>query len=106
MVQLSRKLKDKGLAVVSISFDYPDKEADVLGFLKQQGATFDNLISPHGPTEKSVEEFGGVGAVPFYQLFDRRGKLAYQFSAMPDDLVNGQPIERMDARIRELLADH
>lgn len=105
VVQLSRQWKDKGLAVVSVSVDQPDDKANVLSFLQQQGATFDNLLSPHGPTDKSVEEFGiEGGGVPLYKLFDRQGKLVYQFSPMPDDVKNGQPIEMIDTRVSEVLA--
>ena len=102
---MSREFRDKGLAVISVSVDDPEDEAKVLDFLNSQDAAFDNLISPYGASIKSGEEFGFDGAVPLYQLFDRTGKMAYQFRPPPfhTDLENGEPVDRIDARIRELL---
>jgi peroxiredoxin len=103
---LSREFGDKGLAVISVSVDDPEDEAKVLDFLNSQDAAFDNLISQYGASIKSGEEFGFDGAVPLYQLFDRTGKMAYQFRPPPfyTDLENGEPVDRLDARVRQLLS--
>jgi thiol-disulfide isomerase/thioredoxin len=102
-VALFREHGDRGLAVVSVSLDDPAKKDPALDFLRRQGASFENIISNQGIGAAAVEEFGLRGDIPLYRLHDRSGKLRYQFSAEPDGLERGEPLDRMDARVRELL---
>lgn len=103
-VKLFRELGAKGLAVISVSLDEAEAEPATLAFLEESGANFDNLISRFGVSTRSAEEFGIRGDVPFYQLYDRTGRLRYQLSAEPDGLEHGQPLTELDQRVRELLA--
>ncbi len=91
--------------MISVSLDDPADQPKVLEFLQSQRATFDNVISRHATSIRSAEEFQFDGNVPLYQLFDRTGKLAYQFRPPPfdADLENGEPVERIEARVRQLL---
>lgn len=104
-VELSERLAPKGLAVISLSMDQPESEEEVLTFLREKRATFVNLVSKYGAGSQSVEEFNLRGDVPLYRLYDRSGKLRYQFSADPEGLENGEPLENLDQRINELLAE-
>jgi thiol-disulfide isomerase/thioredoxin len=80
-VGLHKAYRDKGLACVSVSMDKEgpkgsyDKEK-VLKFLKEQGATFPNLIvlDPDGDEEKLNKRFGKEGAIPFQALFNKKGE--------------------------------
>ena len=79
-VDLHKLHADRGLAVISVSFDDPESKPEVLDFLKAKGATFENFISPYGITPKSWEAFGiEDGALPHVKLYDRAGKLHRTF---------------------------
>lgn len=101
MVQLSRQYKEQGLAVVSLSFDEPDQEDAVLKFLEQQEGRFDNLIVK--PGGDAFEQFDTPNGIPLYKLYDQFGLLRYQFSPTPDGLENGEPVENIDQRVKQLL---
>ena len=86
-VELHRKLAPRGLTVVSLSCNDPDEKEAVLKFLRNQQATFDNLLSRYGASEEGFNTLGiKTGALPYYLLFDRRGKLR-------DDLGSGTKTE-------------
>lgn len=118
-VQLGRKYQDQGLVVMSVSIDQLDKnesldelKARVLDFLKQQSATFPNLLIPVtnlAPGDPGIEdilierfELDG-GAVPHYKLYDRQGRLAQKFAP---NLETGEAFSDADveAAIQKLLA--
>ena len=89
--------------MIAISNDDPDAPEDVAAvksFLTRQGAHFDNLIY-NGKTEL-VEEFNVPGGLPFYELYDRQGKLRYTFSADPDA---EHKIADAETRVKELLEE-
>jgi len=102
-VALFREHASRGLAVVSVSLDDPARKDRVLDFLREKGAAFDNLLSHRGIGAETVEEFGLRGDVPLYRLHDRSGALRYQFSGEPEGLERGEPLDRMEVRVRELL---
>jgi len=104
IVELHEKHADQGLAVVSLSIDFPEDEPQVREFLAAQGAEFQNLLSKFGASTKSAEAYDFDGGVPLYKLYDRAGNLRYQFSGAPETLENGEPIENLDKRVHELLA--
>ena len=96
---------DQGLAVISLSIDDLHKEKTVREFLARQGATFDNLASKFGSGTESAEVFDLRGGVPLYKLYDRQGKLRYQFGGDPEGLEGGKPIDQIDRRVEELLKE-
>ncbi len=100
-VALHDRFGPRGLAVISVSFDSPDSQSPVLGFLQTHGATFDNFISRYGPSVESAERFGLPGSLPQLRLFDREGNLAYSFPE-PQSAVN---IEAVDQAVERLLGD-
>lgn len=98
-VQWHQRLADRGLAVIAVSLDDPEEEPTVRKFLTEQGATFENLLARSGASSESVAAFEiRNGAVPFYKLYDRAGKLRRTFSAPID------PAE-IETAINELLAE-
>jgi thiol-disulfide isomerase/thioredoxin len=105
-VQWGKKYADQGLAVMSVSFDDVEGEESALAFLRKEGASFTNLRSTWGNGEQTVEAFEiQGGAVPYYKLYDRSGKLRYEFSGNPDSLENVEDFDRIEPRIQELLAE-
>lgn len=56
-VELSQQFDSDQFAVVSVSMDEPEDRDKVLGFLKDQGATFDNLLSDYGVGGEGVTAF-------------------------------------------------
>jgi thiol-disulfide isomerase/thioredoxin len=105
VLQYGRKYDDQGLAVVSVSLDDPSNRQGVVSFLKSVDAQIDNLISKWGPGTETMERFKIDSAVPYYKLYDRQGKLRYEFSAIPEGLDNVEPMEQMEPRIKQLLSE-
>jgi thiol-disulfide isomerase/thioredoxin len=98
-VAMHRDLAGRGLAVLSVSFDDPEEEPDVLKFLSAQGAEFENLRADSGASSRSAAAFRiENGAIPFLQLYDRAGKLRKTFPA---------PVrpERIREAVEQLLAE-
>jgi len=98
-VEWYRKYADRGLVCVSVSFDDPDQQGQnerALQFLKDQGATFINLISRYGADAKSFDEFDiGGGGIPHYKLYDRQGNLVGSFgNDDPDHPLDPAEIEQ------------
>ena len=103
VVELSRKHADEGLTVISLSIDDPAERDAVLEFLTEQDAAFENFIGTYGLGTEATDAFEYGGEVPFYKLYDRSGELRHQFSGDPRDDI--EPVETMDQRIAELLAE-
>ncbi len=78
-VELHQRFADQGLRVISVSFDEPDMEENVLKFLQEQGATFDNFISQYGSGIESADNFDLPGPLPYIVLYDRAGEVAHTF---------------------------
>jgi hypothetical protein len=102
---LNREHKEDGLAVIGLSFDSPDDKDGVLEYLKSAGATFDNVIDKGGGDLESFKAYGIPGGLPFYKLYDRQGVLRYQFCPLLDGVEKGEPVEKIDQRVNELLAE-
>jgi thiol-disulfide isomerase/thioredoxin len=78
-VELAMKYPEK-LAVVSMALDDADAKEDVLGFLKEQGATFDNLMCSFGGADESYNAYEIPGAaLPYFRIYDREGTLKHTF---------------------------
>jgi thiol-disulfide isomerase/thioredoxin len=104
-VSLHQQHRDRGLAVISVSMNDPSEEAGVLTFLRNRQADFHNILGKYGAGTEFAESFDLRGDIPFYKLYDRGGRLRYQFSAEPEGIENGLPISEMDGRVEELLAE-
>ena len=101
-VQLHRRLADRGLAVVSVSFDDPDEDrAAAFEFLTRQGAAFQNFISAYGAGTRSVEAFKLEGPLPQVKLYDRLGKLRKTLGGKSGE-VDPQELDRA---VEELLGE-
>jgi len=97
-VEWSKKYADKGLVVVSLSFDDPVKgqapEA-VKKFLIEQKADFDNLISSVDIGGEGAELFNiPDGALPHFKLYGRDGKLIKQFESSEEKEVTHDEVEK------------
>ncbi len=103
IVELHHKHQADGLRVISFSTD-DEPTAEVKQFLADNGAAFDNLITKFGNGTQTNDIFG-IHGVPYYKLYDRKGVLRYQFAEIYDGLDNGEPVEKIDERIAELLAE-
>ena len=107
IVELSETHADEGLVVISIAEELdpsdPETRPAVLSFLEEQGAEFENYISVYGLGAESAEAFDYGGDLPFYKLYDRAGNLRHQFSGDPRDDI--EPVDDLDARVEELLAE-
>lgn len=83
LVALHGKFGADRLACISLSFDYegldtPEELMDpVLGFLKQQGATFDNVISSV-EADELYKKFD-LASIPAVFVYDRSGALRQRF---------------------------
>ena len=85
LVELHKEYPAEDLACISLSFDYeglgtPEEAREpVIGFLKTQGATFDNLMS----NEESDVLYRklDLNAVPAVFVYDRSGKLRQRFES-------------------------
>ncbi len=103
IVWYGEKYGQQGLAIISVSMDDPSAQEDALRFLRSVKANDTNLISKWGAGSQSAERFEFSGEVPFYRLYDRQGKLRYEFSSNAESLKNTEPLEQIEPRIRELL---
>jgi thiol-disulfide isomerase/thioredoxin len=102
---LGEKSRDRGLAVVTVSCDEPAESARIAAFLASKnagGAT--NLISQFGGSSRTMEEFEiSSGAVPFYKLYDRAGRLRQTFGISPTAAKQFTTSD-IEAAVEQLLA--
>jgi len=104
-LELDEKYADKGFAAISMSCDKPDNEEPVLKFLQRKNSRIQNLRTDSGASA-TFEQYDIRGGIPFYKLYDRKGKLRYEFGSdqsRPED--HTEPIDKMESRIEELLAE-
>jgi len=100
-LELAEKWKDRGLVVISLSFDDPDDYDRVLERLKRFGARIENYLVKYGASQKSVEAFDIThGALPHYKLYDRDGNL-YKVLASGGRAIKPETI---DEAVEELLS--
>lgn len=100
-VELSKRLADRGLVVISLSMDDPDDQPSVLDKLRSHGATFDNFISRYGGSDRSAEAFGLADLVlPKYRLYDRTGAIHTMLESSAGPI---RP-EDVDQAVEDLLA--
>lgn len=103
---LGDKSRERGLATVTVSLDEPkssDSVATLLASKNGGGAT--NLISQFGGSSQSMEEFDiSSGAVPFYKLYDRSGRLRQTFGIVPTAAKQFTTAD-IEAAVEQLLAE-
>jgi thiol-disulfide isomerase/thioredoxin len=105
-VESSRRHRDAGLAVVTLSMDSPQDFDQVRAVLIHKGAgSVTNLISEFGAGSESADAFDVPGgALPHYKLYDRTGKLRRTFGL--DPAAKRQfTMADVDAAVAELLAE-
>lgn len=78
-VELYEEFHDRGLEVVSVSFDEADAHDAALAFLKENRAVFTNLRSTHG--YYSDGPFETEGALPVLRVYDAQGELIKAFAS-------------------------
>ena len=105
MVSYGQQYGEQGLALVSLSIDDASVREDALDFLKSVKAMGVHMISKWGAGTESAERFEFSGEVPFYRLYDRGGKLRYQFSANAETVEGVEPLDQIEPRIEELLSE-
>jgi thiol-disulfide isomerase/thioredoxin len=100
-IQLRQQYAERGLAVVTVSFDASNNEAAVREILRSKQALTENLLSRYGASPQSVEAFeAGDGALPVLKLYDRQGHLAKSFGSdnPPEPKAIDQAVEALLAR--------
>lgn len=80
-VALAKEHQADGLSVIGISMDDDEAHEEVVKFLAEQQATFENLRSKAGASDESFESFEvPSGTLPCLRLFDREGKVIKTFA--------------------------
>ncbi len=84
-VKLSKAYADKGVVVMSLSFDEPVKGQvpdKVKEFLVKQDAQFENMLSSLDISEDGAEAFDiAEGSLPHFKLYGKDGKLFQKFGS-------------------------
>ncbi len=82
---LAQELKDQGLTVITMCMDDPEGMESIRGLLARHGATATiNFVSRDGGGSREMEAFEIVGgALPYYKIYDRAGKLRRTFGLDP-----------------------
>jgi thiol-disulfide isomerase/thioredoxin len=109
LVELDKKQRDKGVACISLSFDYegigrPEEQRDhVLAFLQDKQATFDNVLSSLDSDALSTKL--DIPSIPAVFVYDQQGKLHRRFDNR-HATENGGPFtyKQVQAVVEELLA--
>jgi len=108
LVALDRKYRERGLICISLSFDYegigkPDEQVPrVLQFLRDKGATFDNVLS--SVDADTLYQKLQIASIPVVFVYDRQGKLRERFTEPPPG--KGLPLyEQVQAAVEKLLVE-
>lgn len=103
-VELSKAYADKGVVVVSLSFDDPIKgkvPEKVIEFLTKQNATFTNLVSSLDISADGADAFKITdGALPHFKIYGRDGKL---FKALESSEENEITHDQVEAAVKAAL---
>jgi len=106
-LELAKRHKGDGLAVITVCMDEPDEQPHAEKTLIARGGdnTATHLISANGGGSRAMEEFEiASGALPHYKLYDRTGTLRRTFDLDP---LAEKPFtaDDIDAAVAELLAE-
>jgi thiol-disulfide isomerase/thioredoxin len=105
-VGLDRRLRERGLAVVTVSMDEAENIDQVQKTLAaKRAAPLTNLMSSAGGSPQSMEAFEiSGGALPHYKLYGRTGVLRQEFGLDPTAEKQFTP-EDVEAAVEKLLAE-
>lgn len=107
-VELARRHRDAGLAVVTLNFDDTDAAEQVRKVLSAAGAGaagVTNLQGKLGSSSASMDAFEiASGALPHYKLFGRQSTLRRTFELDPTAKQQFTPAD-IDAAVANLLAE-
>ena len=86
LVQLERKLRSRGLRLVTVSCDEPEEQSKAAQFLAQHGVPQPAYLKRVVEDEKFIDYVYGKwsGALPAMFLYDRNGRLARSFIGETD----------------------
>jgi thiol-disulfide isomerase/thioredoxin len=99
-LELDRRFRQRGLAVITVSLDTPADQPATRRFLANQGATTENYLSSYNLGPAAFEAFGiDDGALPHVQLYDRQGKLHRTFASGGKTIA----LEAVQRAVEELL---
>jgi len=102
-VELAEKYPEQ-LAVISMSFDDPESGELVMKFLKEQNATFDNLMCELGGGDESFSAYDiGDAGLPYFRIYDREGNLVKDFRN-DVDAGKGIHVKEVHAAVEKLVA--
>jgi len=108
-VALDRKYAAKGLACISLSFDYegiggPEEQSPrVLEFLRKKGATFDNVLS--SDDSDSLYKKLGLASIPAVFVYDRTGKLRERLQDTATDSADKPLYDRVEILVAKLFGE-
>jgi len=99
LVAMHAKLRDKGLQLITVSADEPEKQAEAEKFLAQRGATAPAYIKNAKDDDKFINlvDPKWSGALPALFLYDRTGRKVKMF-------VGETPMKELEAAVSKLLA--
>jgi thiol-disulfide isomerase/thioredoxin len=105
-VELARRYRNGGLAVISVNMDDSADAETVVKFLRSQNAgELENLVSQDGGGPRSMTTFEiSGGALPHYKLYDRTGRLRHTFALDPAG-DRQFSLQDVDAAVEQLLAE-
>ena len=109
-VKLSEQYRGKGLACISLSFDYEgigrpeDQSPPVLAFLRKQKADFDNVLASED--SDTMYKKLGIPSVPEVFVYDRSGKLVSKFGEAAENSKEKPLYDRVGELVAKLLAAH
>lgn len=98
VVKLSARLQSKGLQVITVSADEPEKESDAAAFLAQNGSRGPAYIRRANDDDKFINSIDPKwsGALPAMFLYDRNGRKVQSF-------IGETPAKDIEAAITKLL---
>ncbi len=99
-VHIRRAFPQDQVAVISVSLDDPENKDAALGFLRQQEARFENLLSEYGAGVESFERFAIDEAIPHYKIYDRQSNVAKALTPGPDLKIT---LELLETEVRKVL---
>ncbi len=100
-VELHEQLAGQGLAVIGVSMDEAQSEAQVREVLGEQKAPFEHYLAEEAGSAATTQALDIPSGLPHFKLYDRGGKLRRTFSAGTRQL---NPDE-IDRAVRDLLAE-
>jgi thiol-disulfide isomerase/thioredoxin len=98
LVELERKLRDRGFVLLTISADEPEEERQAFDFLKKTGAPMPAYIKRAQNDENFINAIDRKwsGALPALFLYGRQGSRAQSF-------IGETPAQEIEAAVRKLL---